>query len=386
MRIGIVSPYSLTVPGGVQAQVLGLARSLSDLGHRTRVLGPCDGAPPAIGVTPLGASIPTFTNGSIAPIAPDVACTLRTIRALADEEFDVIHIHEPICPGPCQTALFTKYAPIVGTWHAAGGSKAYLTPGVKWLAERASVRAAVSSDARDMAYAALGGEYEIVFNGIDLDGVRKTDAWLATQPTIAYVGRHEPRKGLAVLLEAMQQLPESTRLWVMSEGPQTDELRARYSHDERIEWLGNITDEEKLARIKGADAFCVPSLRGESFGIVLLEGMAARTPVVASDLPGYRNVATTGREALLVPPGDATELASGLRRVLQDSALASSLVAAGELRAEQFAMNRLAETYVGLYERAIEHERAAGTVRPVTGWRRRRAQVSRPLATSHPAR
>ena len=127
-------------------------------------------------------------------------------------------------------------------------------------------------------------------------------------------------------------------------------------------------------------------MRGASFGIVLLEGMAARPPVVASDLPGYRNVAATGREALLVPPGDATELASGLRRVLKDSALASSLVAAGELRAEQFAMDRLAETYVGLYERAIEHERAAGTVRPVTGWRRWRAQVSRPLATSHLAR
>jgi len=383
VRIGIVSPYSLTVPGGVQAQVLGLARSLSDLGHSTRVLGPCDGAPPAVGVTPLGASIPTFANGSIAPIAPDVACTLRTIRSLADEEFDVIHIHEPICPGPCQTALFTKYAPIVGTWHAAGGSKAYLTPGVKWLADRASVRAAVSTDARDMAAAALGGDYEIVFNGIDLDGVRKTDPWLAAQPTIAYVGRHEPRKGLAVLLEAVQQLPASTRLWVMSEGPQTQELRARYAHDERIEWLGNITDEEKLARIKGADVFCVPSLRGESFGIVLLEGMAARTPVVASDLPGYRNVAHTGREALLVPPGDVDRLAEGLRRVLNDPALASSLVASGEPRAEQFAMDRLAETYLDLYERAIAVERDAGTVRPVTGWWPRRRRAARSASSPH---
>jgi phosphatidylinositol alpha-mannosyltransferase len=365
VRIGIVSPYSLTVPGGVQAQVLGLARALNDQGHRARVLGPCDGPPPETGITPLGASIPTFANGSIAPIAPDIACTLRTIRALADEQFDVIHLHEPICPGPCQTALFTSYAPIVATWHAAGGSKAYMTPGVRWLASRATIRAAVSNDACDMARDALGGEYEVVFNGIDLDGVRKADPLLAAAPTIAYVGRHEPRKGLAVLLEALQQLPATVRLWVMSEGPQTAELKAAYAHDQRIEWLGSVSDEEKLARIKGADVFCVPSLRGESFGVVLLEGMAARTPVVASDLPGYRNVASTGTEALLVPPGDAAALAAALSDVLGNPHRAAALVAAGEPRAEQFAMDRLATTYVDMYERAIELAAARGTVRPV---------------------
>lgn len=376
MRIGIVSPYSLTIPGGVQAQVLGLARALCEQGHRARVLAPCDGPPPETGVTPLGASIPTFANGSIAPIAPDIACTLRTIRALADEEFDVIHIHEPLSPGPCQTALFTHYAPIVGTWHAAGGSKAYMTPGVRWLAERTSIRAAVSTDARDMAYAALGGEYEVVFNGIDLDRVRKSDPLLAPAPTIAYVGRHEPRKGLAVLLAALQRLPDSVRLWVMSEGPQTEQLRSDYAHDHRIEWLGAVSDDEKLARIKGADVFCIPSLRGESFGIVLLEGMASRTPVVASDLPGYRNVAVTGREALLVPPGDVDALAAALRRVLNDPQLASSLVAAGEPRAESFAMDRLAEIYVDMYRRAIDKEEGSGVIRPVSGWRRRRPAMA----------
>lgn len=376
MRIGIISPYSLTVPGGVQSQVLGLARALCDLGHGARVLAPCDGPPPETGVTPLGASIPTFANGSIAPIAPDIACTLRTIRALADEEFDVIHIHEPICPGPCQTALFTRYAPIVGTWHAAGGSKAYYTPGVNWLADRASIRAAVSTDAAEMANAALGGEYEIVYNAIDLDRVRKSEAWPSSQLTVAYVGRHEPRKGLAVLLDAMQRLPESVALWVMSDGPQTDELRAAHAGDERIQWLGAVSDEEKLARIKGADVFCVPSLRGESFGVVLLEGMAASTPVVASDLPGYRNVASTGQEALLVPPGDAEALAAGLQRVLTEPELVDSLVAAGEQRAEGFGMDRLAEAYVDMYERAIELESRRDAIRPVTGWRRRRRSAA----------
>ena len=356
VRIGIVSPYSLTSPGGVQTQVLGLARALGTVGHQVRVLGPCDGAPPETGVTPLGASIPTFANGSIAPIAPDLACTLRTIRAFRDEEFDVIHIHEPICPGPCQTALFMRSAPIVGTWHAAGGSKAYLTPGVRWLATRMNVRTAVSTDARDMAHEALGGEYEVVFNGIEFDNFRQSSAATSSTPTIAYLGRHEPRKGLEVLLQAVASMSEDVTLWVMSDGPQTDELRSRYGTNERVKWLGAVSDEEKISRIKGADVFCVPSLRGESFGIVLLEGMAAGTPVVASDLPGYRNVAIGGNEAYLVPPGDAEALRAGLRRVLDDELLSNRLSKAGLRRASEFSMARLANIYLGLYERAIEIE------------------------------
>ncbi len=320
-------------------------------------MGPCDGAPPETGVTPLGASIPTFANGSIAPIAPDLACTLRTIRAFRDEEFDVIHIHEPICPGPCQTALFLRSAPIVGTWHAAGGSKAYLTPGVRWLATRMSIRAAVSQDARDMAREALGGDYEIVFNGIEVTNFTDSAATKSDGPTIAYVGRHEPRKGLEVLLEAMTTLPQNVTLWIMSDGPQTEELRVKYEGDQRLHWLGPVSEEEKVKRIKGADVLCVPSLRGESFGIVLLEAMAAGTPVVASDLPGYRNVASTGDEACLVPPGDPGALSQGLSKVIEDKALAARLAESGSKRVSEFSMDRLAKIYVDLYERAIEVER-----------------------------
>ena len=138
MRIGIVCPYSLTVPGGVQMQVLGLARALRRKGHPVRVLAPCDGPPPDAGVTPLGNSLPTAANGSIAPIAPDPAAQLRTIRALRDEEFDLLHLHEPMAPGPAMTALLVKPAPIVATFHRAGESRAYsyLNRGVRWLQKR----------------------------------------------------------------------------------------------------------------------------------------------------------------------------------------------------------------------------------------------------------
>ena len=353
MRIGLVCPYSLTTPGGVQGQVLGLARSLRHLGHDTRVLGPCDGPPPDAGVTPLGRSVPTAANGSVAPIAPDPACQLRTIRALRDEGFDILHLHEPLVPGPCMTAILFRNAPIIGTFHAAGGSAAYryLNWGVRRLARRLDLRCAVSVDAKEMAHDALGGEYTLLFNGIEVDRFAKAEAWPTSGPTIFFVGRHEPRKGLAVLLEALQWLPADVHVWVAGDGPETATLQRRYGNDARIEWLGRIDDQEKAARLRGADVFCAPSLRGESFGVVLLEGMAAQAPIVASDLPGYANVARAGADAILVPPGDADALADALARVLENPSCAERLVASGRERAEEFSMDNLAARYVDLYER-----------------------------------
>ena len=125
MRVGLVCPYSLTVPGGVQSQVLGLARELRRQGHEARVLGPCDGPPPEAFVTPLGDSLPTAANGSMAPLAPDASAALRTIRALRDEQFDVVHVHEPMAPGPSMTTVTMRPAPLVATFHAAGQSASY---------------------------------------------------------------------------------------------------------------------------------------------------------------------------------------------------------------------------------------------------------------------
>lgn len=352
MRVGLVCPYSLTVPGGVQGQVLGLARALRRLGHDTRVLGPCDGPPPDPGVIPLGMSVPTAANGSVAPLAPDPACALRTIRALRDEDFDVLHLHEPLAPGPTMTSVLFASAPLVGTFHAAGESAAYswLRPVVRWMAGRLDVRAAVSADAVAMAEAAAGGTYELLFNGIEVDRFATVEPWPSDSPTVFFVGRHEPRKGLAVLLEALALLPPSVRVWVAGEGPDTAALAARYAGDPRIEWLGRIDDHTKARRLRGADVFCAPSLRGESFGVVLLEAMAARTPVVAGDLPGYRNVADHDVDALLSPPGDAAALADAIGKVLADPVLAERLREGGDRKVDRFSMGRLADRYLELYD------------------------------------
>ncbi|HEY9555646.1 MAG TPA: glycosyltransferase family 4 protein, partial [Acidimicrobiales bacterium] len=179
-------------------------------------------------------------------------------------------------------------------------------------------------------------------------------------PTIFFLGRHEPRKGLEVLLAALADLPDDVRVWVGGDGPQSAELRARYGHDQRIEWLGRISDDERAARMRGCTVYCSPSVRGESFGMVLLEAMAAGCALVASDLDGHRNVATDGVDALLTPVGEPAALAKAIRRVLDDDELRRALVAGGRRRADVLSMGRLADRYVEIYEALLAGRRAPG--------------------------
>jgi phosphatidyl-myo-inositol alpha-mannosyltransferase len=359
LRVGIVCPYSLTVPGGVQAQVLGLARELRRRGHEARVLGPCDGPPPESFVTPLGNSLPLAANGSIAPLAPDPSAALRTLRVLADERFDVIHIHEPLAPGPTSTALIVHSAPTVATFHAAGTSASYrlLRPALSRLIDRIECKVVVSKDALALVQSHLGGEYEVLFNGVEIDAIRSVEPWPREgssdgRPTVFFCGRHEERKGLRVLVDAVQRADLQVEVWIAGDGPDTADLRTLTADDERFRWLGRVSDEEKFARLRSADVFCAPSLRGESFGVVLIEAMAAGTVVVASSLDGYRNVATSGVDSILAEPGDADRLAEALAAAVGDRELSARLREAGSERAERFAMSALTDRYVEIY-RAI---------------------------------
>ena len=377
LRVAMVCPYSLSVPGGVQAQVMGLSRELRRMGIEVRVLAPCDGPPPATFVTPLGNSLPTSANGSMAPLAPDPSCSLRTMRALGDEQFDVLHLHEPFIPGPCQTAMLLHPAPVVATFHAAGDSPSYkyLRLTIKPAANNIAHAVAVSKDAAELVQRYLGGDYEILYNGVELDAYRSAPAYPTSGPTIFFCGRHEERKGLDVLLAAVQQLGPEVRVWVGSTGPDTARLRAQYADDSRIEWLGRLTDADKMARLRGADVFCAPSLHGESFGVVLIEAMAAETAIVASGLDGYRNVATDDIDAILVEPGDVAALAAGLHRVLSEPALSRRLRQAGSIRANDFSMTALAKRYAEHYVRLAANR--PRRERPLTresflrSWRRR---------------
>jgi phosphatidylinositol alpha-mannosyltransferase len=356
VRIGLVCPYSLTIPGGVQAQVLGLGRALRAQGHPARVLAPCDGPPPDAWVTPLGNSVPTAANGSVAPVAPDLSAQLRLIRAATDEDFDVINVHEPLGPGVCITTCVVKPAPLVGTFHAAGVSGAYksLGPVVRWLAGRLDLRCAVSADAEELARTHLRGTYERVYNAIEIPVFAEAEPTPTDgAPTILFLGRHDERKGLEVLLDAVGDLPRDIRVWIAGDGPDTARLQRRTSGDPRIEWLGRISDAEKASRMRAATVYCAPSLRGESFGVVLLEAMAAGVPIVCSDLPGYRQVVRADTDALLFAPGDTAGLARAVTAVLTDPDRAASLVASGRERAETFSMDALATRYLELYAKVV---------------------------------
>lgn len=363
MRVTLVCPYSLGRPGGVQGQVLGLARALRSLGVTARVLGPCDGPPPEPGVSSVGNSVPFAANGSVAPIAPDPPAMRRTLEILAAERPDVLHLHEPLVPGPTLTALLAAGVPAVGTFHASGRVPAYewFRPAMRGLARRLALRTAVSPEARDLAERWLGGACHVLPNGVEVERFAKADPWPLPGDgpggplrPVLFVGRHEPRKGLEVLLEAFAGLDPSSRavLWVAGDGPATEQLGA--GAPPGVEWLGRISDDELARRLRAASAFCAPSIHGESFGVVLLEAMAAGTPIVASDIAGYRDVARHGREAVLVGAGDAPALRDALHRVLDDSELGAELVEAGAARAATFSMERLAERYVSLYEAVLE--------------------------------
>lgn len=355
MRVGMVCPYSMGVWGGVQSQVLGLGRSLRAKGIDVQVLAPCDGLPPETWVTPLGNSMPYAQNGSLAPVAPDPAAQLRALGAVWDEKFDLLHLHEPLAPGPTLTTIVVKPVPLIGTFHASGDIAVYryLRPLLRRLTMRLDAKVAVSAEAAGMAQHHLGGEYEILFNGIEVERFATTPTHATTGPTVLFLARHEPRKGLAVLLEAARRLPPEVVVWIGGTGPQTAELKRQHGDNPRLRWLGELTESEKASRMASADVYCAPSLGGESFGVVLLEGMAAGTPVVASDLEAYRVTSRDGRDASLFTTGDASSLAKALSSALARGADIEAKVASGQERASSFAMSTLADAYLARYQRLL---------------------------------
>jgi len=270
-----------------------------------------------------------------------------------DEGFDVLHLHEPMVPGASMTACLLKPVPLVGTFHAAGQSAGYqyMSPALRWLAGRLDARAVVSAEAEALVGEHLGGTYEHLFNGIEVERFAQAEPWPKDGFTIFFLGRHEPRKGLDVLLASMAALPSDVTVWIGSDGPDTDQLKAAHAGDPRLVWLGRLSDEEKRQRLRAADIFCAPSLRGESFGVVLLESMAAETAIVASNLSGYRLVARADQDALLVEPGDVDGLATALNQLIASSERREELVTSGRERAESFSMSLLADKYLEMYER-----------------------------------
>jgi phosphatidylinositol alpha-mannosyltransferase len=366
MRIAMVSPYDLAVPGGVQGQVIGLSAALRDRGHEVVVLAPVGaGNAGADGVVSVGRSMGVRANGSVAPISISPLAAVRAARAVRRAQVDVVHLHEPLAPVANYGALIAARQPIVGTFHRNGSSVLYraMAPGVRWVLGRLSARCAVSEAARDNVQGAPGADFEVLFNGIDIERFNSDAPTPTTGPTILFVGRHEPRKGLAILLQAFASLEGQAVLWVAGEGPATAELRRRFPASEQLKWLGPISEAEKVRRMAGADVCCVPSLGGESFGLVLLEAMAARCALVASDIDGYR--ISAGDHALSVAPGDADALGRALAEMVADvpqrrGRSSPAALEAARRHAERWSMSSLAGRYVEIYERVLADANGPG--------------------------
>jgi phosphatidyl-myo-inositol alpha-mannosyltransferase len=364
LRIAMVCPYDLSRPGGVQGQAMGLARALRRLGHEVVVVAPDDRPPGWVTghVYAAGRSIGVHSNGSVAPVCVSPRAAKRALDAVREWRADVVHLHEPFAPVLGYGFLFARSWPVVATFHRSGVPRAaaLATPFARWACGRIDVRIAVSEVARHSALALWRGEYEVFFNGVDLDRFARAHPVESAAPAVLFLGRHEHRKGLGVLLEAFSQLSSSqspgateasaAELWVAGDGPETAALRARYPDSARVHWLGVVSDGEAADRLAGATVLCAPSLRGESFGMVLLEAMAARCRVVASDIPGYREAA--GGHAKLVPPGDVATLRAELAAVLRDPPDAGALDRAAD-HAAAWSMDHLARRYVDAYLRAV---------------------------------
>jgi phosphatidylinositol alpha-mannosyltransferase len=327
VRVGLVCPYAWSVPGGVQSHVAGLASALQELGVETEILAP------ERGEVPLGRSIPIPSNGSVQRVALSPATIARTARAVRRRGYDVVHLHEPMLPAACLTAIAAARVPIVATFHMYRRALlwyAVFAPVVRAAARRLDACIAVSAGAAEYALRGTGREAEIVPNGIDYEALAALESERAGR-RILFIGRDEPRKGLSVLRDAHRRLPADVELSLVGGGH------------------AQVSERELRRELARADLLAAPSLKGESFGLVLAEAMAAGVPVVASDIAGYREVLTEG--GVLVPPGDAAALAQALGRLLNDAGERERLSAAGRREAAQYAWPRVAERVLEIYRR-----------------------------------
>jgi phosphatidylinositol alpha-mannosyltransferase len=369
MRIALVSAYDLAVPGGVQAQVTGLARALRAGGHDVVIVAPGTRAtaPADLEVVTVGRSRRIRANGSFAPVAPTPAAMRRTRHALRAAAVDLVHVHEPLVPGPALAAATIPAVPVVGTFHRARASAAYVLYGhaLRGVVRRLDDRVAVSAVARATLLAATGPcQIDILPNAVDVERFAGVSPLPTAAPTVLFVGRVEARKGLDVLVEAFSGIDGDLRLQIVGDGPEAAALRRRFGRDARVEWLGALSDDERDRRLAAAELLVAPSLGGESFGVVLLEAMAAGTAVLASDLPGYR-LASDGAAAFF-PPGDAAALRRELAALLGDAAARRRLVAAGRLVAARHSFANLAAAYAARFEAAVARADARGRGRSRT--------------------
>ncbi|HEX9017428.1 MAG TPA: glycosyltransferase family 4 protein, partial [Chloroflexota bacterium] len=315
MKIALVSPYDYPYPGGVTEHICHLAAEFRRLGHEVHIIAPQSAAMRAQTdeiIHSVGTVVPVPVNGSVARISLSLRLSRKVKEILESENFDVIHLHEPLLPALPVTVLRHSHSVNIGTFHAFSQSNYayfYGKPILRYFVRRLHGRIAVSTAARDFVSVYFPGEYRIIPNGIDYAKFARDvcpfEEYRSGGPNILFVGRLEKRKGLKFLIRAMGRVWEkfpTARLIVVGAGPLLEDYRrlVESRHVANVVFKGYVPAEDLARYYRSCDVFCAPSTGQESFGIVLLEAMASGTPIVASDIPGYRWVVNQGVEGLLV--------------------------------------------------------------------------------------
>ena len=372
MKIALVSPYDYPFPGGVTAHISHLYNSFREEGHEVRILAPSsrrDVEETVPDVYRLGKTIiPVPANQSVARLTLSLTLNRRVKQILDHEQFDVVHLHEPMVPALPLTVLQESRTTNVATFHVARDSYfgyLYAKPLLKRFMRKVHGRIAVSPAAREFVDQYFPGDYKIIPNGVDVEkfGDRTLDLpeLRDGKTNLLFVGRLEKRKGLVYLLKALPHVKyhfPNIRLIVIGafEPDQVEEYRdfVRELGLTDVVFKGFVSEEQKIAYYQHADVFCSPAIGRESQGVILLEAMAARTPVIASAIDGHRTVIRHEHDGLLVPPADETGLAVGLCRLLADEALRKRLADAGFAKAQSYSWKKIARQVLEVYTETIE--------------------------------
>jgi len=369
MKIGLVTPYVYPLPGGVTQHVRYLYENLRLRGHDVRIISASHGLQRASegDIIRIGKGFSLPVNGSVGTITLSPRFVSQVRSMLEREQFDLLHFHEPFVPFLSTVVLRLSQSVNVATFHAYGGFSPSYEFGSRVMrgeAARLHGRIAVSGAAKHFIDRYFPGEYKVIPNGVDVDRFQRAvpiARWHDGTRNLLFVGRFEPRKGLLELLKAYRILRKTgcdCRLLVVGTGPLGREAR-RYVATRRlkgVEFLGRVSDEEKAQLFRTADVYISPATGGESFGIVLLEAMAAGTAIVASDIHGYKGVVRRGREGLLVPPREPKAIAGSIARLLRDDTLRATMSGAGHERATEFSWERVTakvDDYYGVVIRRL---------------------------------
>ncbi len=372
MRVGLVCPYGLDVPGGVQNHVRDLAVHLLAAGHEVSVLAPVDDPQTVLPdfVVPAGRTVPVPYNGSVARLAFGPVVAARVRRWVRDGQFDVLHVHEPASPSIGLLACWASTGPVVATFHSSNPRSRAMTAAsaiLRTALDKVTARIAVSEQARHTLLEHLDADSVVIPNGVytrPFTAARAAAPAVADRPTVAFLGRlDEARKGLPVLLDAVRQVVAAVprvRVLVAGRGDVADWAGSGPGAHPAVEFLGEVDDARKARLLGTADVYVAPNTGQESFGIVLVEAMAAGAAVVASDLPAFRDVLDHGRSGVLFPPGDTAALAAAVTGLLADPGRRAVLAAAGPATAARYDWSVVGERIEAVY--AVVRERSPDRV------------------------